>query len=667
MSAVYDLFASLPRFRARSDGSCVASCPCTAHINGDRNPSLSIKHVDGKWLLHCFGGCDLTAILDALGITARDLRDDHDEVGAKPGGSRTNGNGTRDRIAATYRYVDEHGKLLFESVRFEPKGREKYFRQRRPNGNGWTWDLKGVHPVLYRLPELLHATSEEVWIAEGEKCVDAVRALGMTATTAPMGANAPWLAQYTASFKPEHRVVLLQDNDTPGKIYTQKAAKELYGKVASLKILELPNLPPKGDVVDWLRDGDRENPAEVLSLLAEVCEEWKPEHGETTGDDPGAMQFTKLGDLLNEPAETVRWIVEGLLPASGDSLLVAKPKVGKSTLARCLALSVSRGETFLGLGTTQGPVFYLALEEKRSEVRAHFRAMGAREDDPIHIFCSRSPDDGLAQLRKAVTSTKPVLVIVDPLFRFVRMKDGNDYAAVTNALEPLHALARETGSHVLVVHHMGKGDRQGGDAILGSTALLAAVDTAMMMKRSDKYRTLSSIQRYGTDLDEITLDYDDETRTLSSGLPRAEADQTEAAAAIIEFLSSQIDAVEEGLIHESIEGRKAVKVKALRKAVKDGRIQRTGNGKRKDPYQYSVVCPDSGSLVPTYIGEPEKQESQNPASRSPECADAGSRLFAGSKPDSEVREQANSATEQEIVTGFGNYAALAKTNRKEVL
>jgi hypothetical protein len=229
---------------------------------------------------------------------------------------------------------------------------------------------------------------------------------------------------------------------------------------------------------------------------------------------------------------------------------------------------------------------------------------------------------------------KPVLVIVDPLFRFVRMKDGNDYAAVTNALEPLHALARETGAHVMAVHHMGKGDRQGGDSVLGSTALFAAVDTLLMMKRNEKYRTLSSIQRYGTDLEEITLQYDEQTRTVSAGVTRSEADEREAAVAIIEFLKTQPEPVEEATIHDSVEGRKKVMVKALRQAVKDGTINRTGAGKKGDVYRYSV----SSSLVPHIYGEQTKQESENYVTPSEERPDACSSPFSNSDDLAETRD-----------------------------
>ncbi len=336
--------------------------------------------------------------------------------------------------------------------------------------------------------------------------------------------------------------------------------------------------------------------------LDELC---RREIEDITGVDPdeGKLRFTSVGDLLNEPDEKTDWLVEDHLPMGGDSLVVAKPKVGKSTLVRCLALAVARGDDFLGCKTKQGTVFYLALEEKRSEVKRHFHAMGARQEDPILVFCAPSPVDGLAQLRAAVEKDKPVLIIVDPLFRFTRVKDSNDYAQVTAALEPLHVLARQTGSHLLAVHHEGKRGGSDGDSVLGSTALFAAVDTLLIMKRTEKYRTLSSIQRYGTDLEEITLDYDSEMRTLSAGVARSEADLREAEKAIVDFLFEKNEAVEERIIQEGVDGRKSIKVKALRRLVEAEKVQRTGGGKKGEPYLYQRKTEarrdqNSGFVVP---------------------------------------------------------------------
>ncbi len=114
-------------------------------------------------------------------------------------------------------------------------------------------------------------------------------------------------------------------------------------------------------------------------------------------DVGGSSQLilTKLGDLLNEPEDPAQWLVDGLLPESGFSLLVAKPKVGKTTFARNLALHVAQGQNFLGRKTQQGPVIYLALEEKRAEVRKHFRDMGATGAEDIHVHIASAPADGL--------------------------------------------------------------------------------------------------------------------------------------------------------------------------------------------------------------------------------------------------------------------------------
>lgn len=346
------------------------------------------------------------------------------------------------------------------------------------------------------------------------------------------------------------------------------------------------------------------------------------------------LQFTSLAKLLSEPEESKPWLVENRLLVGGLSLLCGKPKAGKSTLARTLALAVARGHVWLGMDTTPGPVFYLALEEKRSQVRRHFKMMGATGIEEIFIFCAPSPMDGLAQLRAATEREKPSLVIVDPLFRFTRVRDCNDYAAVTSALEPLLILARESNAHVLAVHHLGKGERDGGDAILGSTAIFAAVDTALLLKRFEKYRTLSSIQRYGEDLEEATLNMDTDTGIISIGPSRKEAEEDTVAGSILDYLATQPEPIEESVIQENIESRKGIKVKALRRLVDEGKVLRQGGGKKGNPFLYSKA----GFLVPLIGGEPESQEGKPDLMPCHSSGNAGSHLFAGSETGSESLE-----------------------------
>ncbi len=117
------------------------------------------------------------------------------------------------REVAAYPYVDATGTLLFEVVRFEPKD----FRQRRPDGaGGYHWNLKGVEPTLYRLPEVLRAidANERVYIVEGEKDADRLAQLGLAATCNPGGAGKwkPQLAQLLRGA----RVAIIPDNDDVG-------------------------------------------------------------------------------------------------------------------------------------------------------------------------------------------------------------------------------------------------------------------------------------------------------------------------------------------------------------------------------------------------------------------------------------------------------------------
>ncbi len=256
------------------------------------------------------------------------------------------------------------------------------------------------------------------------------------------------------------------------------------------------------------------------------------------------------------------------------------------------------------------------------------------------MFVAPSPEDGLRQLREAAERDRPVLIIVDPLLRFVRVRDANDYAVVTAAIEPLVTLARETGSHVLTVHHLGKADREGGDGIIGSTAFFAAVDTALLLRRSEQYRTLSTIQRYGADLEEITLTLDPVTRWVSAGPSRREADTAKVADAIVEYLSGQADTVPEPAIHAAVTGAKTVKVPALRQLVAETRVVRTGGGKRGDPYHYSLppASPDSGFLVSPSIQEPANQKRSDGLIASLGAPDSGSHVLAGSRLPTEYGE-----------------------------
>jgi putative DNA primase/helicase len=244
---------------------------CPAHE--DMQASLSISAGDdGRALLHCHAGCETSAIVKALKLEMRDLF----PVNAN---GHANGKPAR-KIGATYDYRDEVGDYLFSSIRYDPKD----FKQAvRKAGGGWTWTVMGIRQVPYRLPELLAADASTVAFAvEGEKDVDNIRKRGGVATC-NAGGSGKWRAEF-AEHLIGRRVAILPDNDDAGRKHAAGVARSLVGKAVSIKVIELPGLPKKGDVSDYFAAGGT---MEELLRIVEAAPEWKPAHSTYALTDSG--------------------------------------------------------------------------------------------------------------------------------------------------------------------------------------------------------------------------------------------------------------------------------------------------------------------------------------------------------------------------------------------
>lgn len=480
-------------------------------------------------------------------------------------------------IVAKYDYKDERGNLIFQAVRYEPKG----FKQRRPDRRGgWINNLDDTRRVLYCLPELVKADPQiTVYIPEGEKDVDALTERGCVATCNPMGAG-KWRREYSEHLS-GRSVVILPDNDRAGMDHARQVANSLFGIAASVKIVELPGLPEKGDVSDWLTAGGTSEQLAALAGEAGILDSRFP----IGSEEPNrAFLLTPLSQLFEEPEEETACIWDKTLPASGLSILAAKPKVGKSTLARNLAVAVAKGEPFLSRETAKGPVIYLALEEKRSALRSQFIAMGAPSEG-IYVYTGGVPDDAIGALADAIVQVQPALVVVDPLLSLLRLTDVNDYAQVRNALEPLIQLARSSGAHIMALHHMGKGERAGSDAVLGSTALFGGVDTLLAMKRTDDIgRSLTSEQRYGTNFPETVVLLDEATGIIRAGGDMASLRLANAKEAVLSAMGKE--ALTEAEIRERVGGNQTDTARAIRALAVDTQLERTGTGKKDSPFLY---------------------------------------------------------------------------------
>lgn len=269
---------------------------CPAHDDQNKK-SLSVGVGDrGNLILKCHApsACSFGSICAALGI--RECETFADE----PYG-QGNDKAKREFVEG-YDYKARDGTPRYQVVRWRVKKEDgaeaKTFSQRRrnPDFNGkeppgqdnpeWLWNVPPELLCLYRLPELDAAVRERpdrwVFVIEGEKAVDWVRALGLTATCAPMGATHWTQLQYATELR-GYNVVVVPDNDPideqlgerPGDIYARDAALSLTGVAKTVRVLRTGVRKEKGGLDDWFVEQGVDGPKSpkarsVLKVLADM-------------------------------------------------------------------------------------------------------------------------------------------------------------------------------------------------------------------------------------------------------------------------------------------------------------------------------------------------------------------------------------------------------------
>jgi putative DNA primase/helicase len=193
----------------RAGDKLTAQCP--AH--DDSSPSLSVGLGNQRdAVVHCHAGCRPDDIMDALGVKWTDLGP------TEPA----------DDTIREWVYTDEHGRPLFKVVR-RPGKRFTQHAMDVVTGE-WLPTLGKARRVIYRLPEVTAAAKagETIWIAEGEKDVDALVRAGVVATCNPGGAK-KWRDDYARHLKGAAEVVIVADRDTPGLEHAEQVACSLNG------------------------------------------------------------------------------------------------------------------------------------------------------------------------------------------------------------------------------------------------------------------------------------------------------------------------------------------------------------------------------------------------------------------------------------------------------
>lgn len=482
--------------RGIADG-WMAQCP--AHP--DRNPSLHVTEGDnGNAVLHCHAGCLTSHILDALKLAESDLFADApartlgDVMPLRPLSTVVTTKPVRDYI-----YMDADGEPVVKVTRFvqlDGLGVEvgKTFRQYRREGDEWVPGLDGVTPPLYRLPEVIAAVraGQLVLVVEGEKDADRAAALGLCATTAPMGAG-KWRDEHTRTLAGAV-VVVLADDDVPGRGHAQTVTEALRPVARTL----VTALPAEGckDLSDMLDAGH------PLSAIRPILPERLAEAPEQLPQDElhGRAAILRSALVTSAGLDDIpppRMLIADLLQTDSLAWLQGRPGTAKTFLALGMAGSVGTGLPWQdGRRVLQGPVLYLlaeGLSGLKGRVRAWEKLAGRRMDGvsflPVAVqLLSRTDLGGLCLV---VAEVAPALIVIDTQARATVGAEENSARDMGMLVEALETLRAVSGACVLVVHHEGRS----GDHLRGSSALEGAATTVMRVDKDGADVTLSCLKQ----------------------------------------------------------------------------------------------------------------------------------------------------------------------------
>ncbi len=423
MTPIEQVLAKLPEATSSGDG-WAAHCP--AHV--DRQPSLSISTAgDGKVLLKCHAGCPTEEVVAALDLTLAELfprAANHQWSGAKEKGPACETAGEvvayleskLGKATQKWRYRDATGEVVGLVVRWTRSDGTKDIRPVSRLADCWRAAAMPPPRPLYNLPDL--AAAERVVVCEGEKAADSATALGFVATTSAGGASSA--AQTDWSPLAGKTVWILPDNDEPGRKYAAAVASTVQALTppSVVKIVEIPDLPDKRDLANWVsaRIAERpvapaDEPAIYKAMIEELAARVEPEPA-PAGDEPYrpfpvealpepvATLVRRAATAIGcDPAYVALPLLSGLAAADGTSRQI---ELKPGWAAPAIVWTVVVGES----GTQKTPAFQLALRPFRArETRAMVRHAAATKAHDAEL--ARRPA-AAGRGRKTAASESPI-------------------------------------------------------------------------------------------------------------------------------------------------------------------------------------------------------------------------------------------------------------------
>ena len=163
------------------------------------------------------------------------------------------------------------------------------------------------------------------------------------------------------------------------------------------------------------------------------------------------MKAIRLNAFAQQ-VDDVSWLVEGLLPDVGWSLLVGQKGLGKTTFALQLCSAIQKGTPFLGRKTVQRDICYIQADSGTEEWRLMVRRIAGESQGFTVIDCEPkilSSPIYISQLESIVKQINPGFIVWDSLYNLTAHNLNNE-----QVLMPIGIMRMISGvAPWLLIHH----------------------------------------------------------------------------------------------------------------------------------------------------------------------------------------------------------------------
>ena len=297
--------------------------------------------------------------------------------------------------------------------------------------------------------------------------------------------------------------------------------------------------------------------------------------------------WRNMADVLAAPE--VEWMVKGIIPVGGSSLLVGAPKAGKTLVVLGIIKAATTGGTFLSSSFAEPSKVWLFTEQGDRSLAAQMRMMHFPFTNNLRIaprsqqgsFDSVDAFASLIEREYMKAPVKPSLLVLDTLGSFVSIADFNDYSIVKKSLRPMVQLADliSATTATVITHHRRKGGGDGAEGSLGSQRLTGEFDTVVSLQKvpNSEQRKVGIETRFGeTDLgNEFNVSLDLATGDYS--LTDSPKDQQDAIVSILsQYGSLKRPEIQVKMEAASIPSSESQVRRRLTELVDAGRIEKDG-------------------------------------------------------------------------------------------